>query len=79
MELLLSVGGSVSAWISSTCGPLPNLLAGDVGVGGLLLGGGLSFLSAQYGLACDSIVNYEVGKHRAFSNNTPSVLFKPLG
>lgn len=35
---------------------------GDVGVGGLLLGGGLSFLSGQYGLACDSIVNYEVGE-----------------
>ncbi|CAG8970919.1 hypothetical protein HYALB_00000898 [Hymenoscyphus albidus] len=32
---------------------------GDVGVG-LLLGGGLSFLSTQYGLACDSGVNYEV-------------------
>ncbi|PMD47417.1 FAD-binding domain-containing protein [Hyaloscypha variabilis F] len=29
-------------------------------VGGLLLGGGLSFLSAQYGLACDSVVNYEI-------------------
>jgi hypothetical protein len=33
---------------------------GDVGVGGLLLGGGLSFLSAQRGLACDSVVNYGV-------------------
>ncbi|KIN06284.1 hypothetical protein OIDMADRAFT_155290 [Oidiodendron maius Zn] len=33
---------------------------GDVGVGGLTLGGGLSFLSTQYGLACDNVVNYEV-------------------
>jgi hypothetical protein len=33
---------------------------GDVGVAGLLLGGGLSFLSAQYGLACDNVVSYEV-------------------
>jgi len=33
---------------------------GDVGVGGLLLGGGLSFLSAQFGLACDHVLNYEV-------------------
>jgi len=35
-------------------------IPGDVGVAGLLLGGGLSFLSAQYGLACDNVVNYEV-------------------
>lgn len=35
-------------------------MPGDVGVGGLLLGGGLSFLSTQYGLACDNVVNYEV-------------------
>ncbi|KAF4625739.1 hypothetical protein G7Y89_g12424 [Cudoniella acicularis] len=33
---------------------------GDVGVGGLTLGGGLSFLSAEYGLVCDNVVNYEV-------------------
>ncbi|KAK8877078.1 FAD-binding domain-containing protein [Apiospora arundinis] len=32
---------------------------GIVGVGGLLLQGGLSFLSAQYGLAADSIVGWE--------------------
>ncbi|KAK8037482.1 hypothetical protein PG991_000828 [Apiospora marii] len=32
---------------------------GVVGVGGLLLQGGLSFLSAQYGLAADSIVGWE--------------------
>lgn len=31
-----------------------------MGVGGLLLGGGLSFLSAQYGLPCDTVINYEV-------------------
>lgn len=30
-----------------------------VGVGGYLTGGGLSFLSAQYGMAADSIVNFE--------------------
>ena len=32
----------------------------DVGVGGLTLGGGLSYLSDLYGLVCDNIVNYEV-------------------
>jgi FAD/FMN-containing dehydrogenase len=33
---------------------------GDVGVAGLTLGGGLSFLSGQYGLVCDNVVNFEV-------------------
>ncbi|KAF2012415.1 putative FAD-binding oxidoreductase [Aaosphaeria arxii CBS 175.79] len=32
----------------------------DIGIGGLLLGGGLSWLSNKYGLACDNVVNYEV-------------------
>ncbi|KAI1772108.1 hypothetical protein F4818DRAFT_444733 [Hypoxylon cercidicola] len=32
----------------------------DVGVGGLMLGGGLSYLSDLYGLACDNVVSYEV-------------------
>ncbi|KAK8040180.1 FAD-binding oxidoreductase [Apiospora rasikravindrae] len=32
----------------------------DVGVGGLPLGGGLSYLSDLYGMVCDNIVNYEV-------------------
>ncbi|KAH8173667.1 FAD binding domain-containing protein [Sarocladium implicatum] len=33
---------------------------GVVGVGGLLLGGGLSFLSSQHGMAADSIVEWEL-------------------
>ncbi|TVY68869.1 putative FAD-linked oxidoreductase, partial [Lachnellula suecica] len=33
---------------------------GDVGVGGLTLGGGLSFLSGQYGLVCDNVLNIEI-------------------
>ena len=32
----------------------------DVGVGGLTLGSGLSYLSDLYGLACDNVVTYEV-------------------
>ncbi|KAI2625177.1 hypothetical protein GGS21DRAFT_531612 [Xylaria nigripes] len=34
--------------------------AADVGVGGLLLGGGKSFLAGRHGFACDSVVSYEV-------------------
>lgn len=33
---------------------------GGVGVGGFLLGGGISFFSGRKGFGCDSIVNYEV-------------------
>ncbi|PVI06638.1 FAD-binding domain-containing protein [Periconia macrospinosa] len=33
---------------------------GDVGVGGYVLGGGLSFLSTQYGWAANNILQYEV-------------------
>ena len=32
----------------------------SVGVGGLVLGGGISYLSSQYGLACDNVLSYEV-------------------
>jgi FAD/FMN-containing dehydrogenase len=32
----------------------------DVGVGGLILGSGLSYLSDLYGMACDNVVNFEV-------------------
>ncbi|KAI1074068.1 FAD-binding domain-containing protein [Whalleya microplaca] len=32
----------------------------DVGVGGLILGGGLSYLSDLYGMACDNVVSYEI-------------------
>ncbi|KAJ4338024.1 hypothetical protein N0V95_008175, partial [Ascochyta clinopodiicola] len=32
----------------------------SVGVGGLTLGGGISYFSSQYGLACDNVLSYEV-------------------
>ncbi|UNI20885.1 hypothetical protein JDV02_006934 [Purpureocillium takamizusanense] len=32
---------------------------GDVGVTGFMLGGGLSYLSAQYGFGCDNVVEFE--------------------
>lgn len=33
---------------------------GNVGVAGLVLGGGLAFFTARYGLACDNVVEFEV-------------------
>ncbi|KAI1841301.1 hypothetical protein JX266_012537 [Neoarthrinium moseri] len=33
---------------------------GDVGVGGFLLGGGISFFSGRLGFGCDSVTNFEV-------------------
>jgi len=35
----------------------------DIGVGGLTLGGGISFFSGRYGWACDNVINYEVCYH----------------
>lgn len=32
----------------------------DIGVGGLTLGGGISFFSGRFGFACDNVNNYEV-------------------
>ncbi|USP78122.1 fad binding domain-containing protein [Curvularia clavata] len=34
--------------------------AASVGVGGLTLGGGISYFSNTYGLACDNVISYEV-------------------
>ncbi|CAK4034243.1 bifunctional solanapyrone synthase-like [Lecanosticta acicola] len=33
---------------------------GDIGVGGLTLGGGISFFSGSHGWACDNVANYQV-------------------
>ncbi|KAH6628164.1 hypothetical protein F5144DRAFT_578139 [Chaetomium tenue] len=33
---------------------------GDVGVGGLLLGGGVTFFTSRHGFACDNVLAYEV-------------------
>ncbi|EPE31845.1 FAD-binding protein [Glarea lozoyensis ATCC 20868] len=39
---------------------IPGGRDGDVGVGGLLTGGGISFFSGRFGWACDSVDNFEV-------------------
>jgi FAD/FMN-containing dehydrogenase len=31
-----------------------------VGVGGFIIGGGLSYFGNKYGLACDNVLNFEV-------------------
>lgn len=48
------VGGRIgTSYLASSVNIFPDLDSGDVGVGGLLVGCGLSFLSSQYGLPCD--------------------------
>ncbi|OJI97629.1 hypothetical protein ASPVEDRAFT_37046 [Aspergillus versicolor CBS 583.65] len=39
---------------------VPGGRGGTVGVGGFITGGGNSFHSAQYGLTCDSVVDFEI-------------------
>ena len=46
--------------------------SGAIGVGGLTLGGGISFFSGRYGWACDNVNNYEV----IFSKST--IIFPSL-
>ncbi|KAK4209809.1 hypothetical protein QBC37DRAFT_45377 [Rhypophila decipiens] len=58
--------GAGNRWInvSETLDPLGLAVVGgrvsDVGVGGLILGGGISYFSGRYGWACDNVRNYEV-------------------
>lgn len=55
---------------------------GGVGVGGFLLGGGISFFQAAIGYSCDTIVNYEVvlanGSIVNANKTSNSDLFKAL-
>lgn len=58
--------GPAARWrsVSSKLDALGLAVAGGrnshVGVGGLVLGGGISFLSPQYGMVCDQTVSFEV-------------------
>jgi hypothetical protein len=52
--------GGVLTALSSTGVTVTTGRIGDIGVGGLTLGGGISFLSNEYGLACDNVASFEV-------------------
>ncbi|RDL32612.1 uncharacterized protein BP5553_09068 [Venustampulla echinocandica] len=58
--------GSGNTWINvyKILDPLGLSVVGgreaSVGVGGLTLGGGISYFSGRYGWACDNVLNYEV-------------------
>ncbi|KAI1141849.1 FAD-binding domain-containing protein [Hypoxylon sp. FL0543] len=56
--------------------------AASVGVGGLILGGGISFFSGQYGCTCDNIIEYEIvlgsGEIVTVDSNTNTDLFWAL-
>jgi FAD binding domain-containing protein len=54
----------------------------SVGVGGLTLGGGISFYSNQYGWVCDSVISYEIvlpnGKIMDVTQKSSPDLYKAL-
>lgn len=49
-----------------------------IGVGGLTLGGGISFFSNQYGWACDNVVSFEVVTASGIIVTASSTLFPDL-
>jgi FAD/FMN-containing dehydrogenase len=66
--------------------PLGRMVAGGrgstVGVGGFLLGGGISHYAPRFGLSCDNVVNFQVvladGRIVNVNKNTNSDLFTAL-
>lgn len=61
---------------------IPGGRLGTVGVGGLILGGGISFFSPRTGFVCDNVLNYEVvlasGEIVDANATSHSTLFKAL-
>ncbi|KAL9109059.1 MAG: hypothetical protein Q9227_006299 [Pyrenula ochraceoflavens] len=55
-----STWGSVYAYLDALHLGVGGARAADVGVGGLTLGGGISYFGSQVGWACDSVTNFEV-------------------
>ncbi|KAI4909887.1 uncharacterized protein J4E92_010503 [Alternaria infectoria] len=52
--------GNVLTALSTTGVTVVSGRIGDIGVGGLTLGGGISFLTNEYGLACDNVASFDV-------------------
>ena len=50
----------VYSWVSQSGLAVNGGRYGQVGVGGLLMGGGIGYFGSQFGWGCDSVVQYEV-------------------
>ncbi|KAK5128427.1 hypothetical protein LTR85_003095 [Meristemomyces frigidus] len=80
--------GTGSTWLNAyenldgTGVAFPGGRCGDAGVGGLTLGGGISFFAPRVGLVADNVINYEVvlasGDIVNANRNTHSDLFMAL-
>ncbi|OTB07932.1 hypothetical protein M426DRAFT_71397 [Hypoxylon sp. CI-4A] len=73
---------SISAELQGTGWTFVGGRIGNTGVGGLILGGGLSYMSAQYGWAASSVLEYEIvlanGTIATASADQNADLFKAL-
>ncbi|KAI8938477.1 hypothetical protein NX059_004369 [Plenodomus lindquistii] len=52
--------GDVLTTLSTTGVTVAAGRIGDIGVGGLTLGGGISFITNEYGLACDNVASFDI-------------------
>lgn len=76
--------GPGNTWFSTYTALQPTNLAvvggrvSDIGVGGLTLGGGISFFSNIYGWACDNVASYEVVTASGVIVTASATLFSDL-
>lgn len=54
--------GQIYTALSTTGVTVSGGRIGDIGIGGLTLGGGISFITNEYGLACDNVESFDVRK-----------------
>ena len=71
--------GEVTKYLQQTGRAVPFGDSGDVGVGGLTLGGGIGWLSGRYGATCDNLVRARLvladGRHVVASEDENADLF----